>query len=339
SYGIQEERRKENDFTFEMTVKGNSTPYVFFNTPIRPLIDIPVRGAIDTRHGKAFLTIKTPHLQQGKNKLIRDIDVNLDLDAFLGMAKINAGLIFPAKKGDAELAADILAIKDKINVNLGINPTMESVVKGGVALTVSFGRRPDPYKKVGELTVRLDVLPSTVKVNDKAWMIADGEMDYSGKRISISNFLISHDDQYIDIHGAASDNAEDMVKVKLNDIDLEYIFNLLNINYVSFGGMATGEVVGSRLLTKSPIARTKYLRVKGLSYNGSEIGDGDIASEYDAMAQKVGIYAVIRDPLTRKRRVNVEGGIWVTMDSLSFGFDADHVNVGIMKPFVSAVCS
>lgn len=337
--GLKAEPTAQNDFTFSVNVKGVSAPYSFFNVPLRPLTDIPVRGEIKADEGKASVSISTPHLLQGKNKLLRDVAFDIDLDSFLGMAKVRGGLIFPAKKGDAELAADINAMRDKVNVSLGINPTIESGVKGGVALTASLFRLPDPFNTPGTLGVTVELLPSTVMVNGKSWSLADGMIDYSGKRITVDNFLISHDDQFVKISGAASDSPNDMVKVMLNDIDLEYIFNILNINYVSFGGMATGEIAGSRLLTKQPEARTEFLRVKGLSYNGAVIGDADLASDYDARQQKVGIYGVIRDSLTRERRAAIDGGIWVTRDSLSFDFDADRVNVGVMKPFVSAFCS
>ncbi|MDE5585434.1 MAG: translocation/assembly module TamB, partial [Muribaculaceae bacterium] len=339
SHVWEESQRGSNDFTYDVVIKDESAPYVFFNTPVRPLTDIPIKGKVDSPQGRVELSVATPHLQQGKNKLIRDVDLNLDIDAFLGMAKVRAGLIFPAKKGDAELVADIYAVHDKVNLNLAINPTIESLVKGSVGMTAAFSRRPDPFGRKGQLGINVDIIPSSVMVNDKSWMIANGAIDYSGKRISVSNFLIDHDDQYIRIDGTASERKDDVVKVRLNDIDLEYIFNLLNINYVMFGGMASGEIVGSQLLTKTPEAKTEFLRVKGLSYNGAELGDGDIASEYDARAKKVGIHAVVRDPLTRHRRASVEGGIWVTRDSLSFGFDARKVNVRILKPFVSAFCS
>ncbi|MDE6522828.1 MAG: translocation/assembly module TamB [Muribaculaceae bacterium] len=328
-----------NDFTFDVNIKGVSAPYAFFDTPVRPLTDIPVTGRIDLREGKTFIKASTPHLQQGKNKLIRDFDFSFDADSFLGMAKIKAGLIFPAKKGDVELATDVYAVRDKLNVNLGLNPTMESVLKGGVALEATFSRRANPFTPKGDLAIVLNILPSTVTVSDMAWTIGNGTVDYCGKRIEVSNFLIRHDDQYVKIDGVASESDTDAVKVSLNDIDLEYIFNILNINYVSFGGMATGEVVGRRLLTKNLEAQTEYLHVKELSYNGAVLGNADLASDYDVKRQKVGIYGVIRDPLTRERRASVDGGIWVTRDSLSFGFDANQLNVEIMKPFVSAFCS
>ncbi|MDE7421603.1 MAG: translocation/assembly module TamB [Muribaculaceae bacterium] len=336
---IMEEPQANNDFTFNILFKGTSAPYTFLNSPIRPLTDMQLLGTIDMEQGKIFLNTSTPHLLQGKNKIIRDFDFSLDIDSFLGMAKINTGLIFPAKKGDVELAADIYAVHDKVRMDLGLNPTMKSILKGGLALEAFFSRIPNPFKTKGDLAVRVDILPSTVTISDKAWSVASGAIDYSGKRIEVDNFLISHEDQFIKIEGVASESDEDLVKVRLNDIDLEYIFNILNINYVSFGGMATGEVVGSRLLTKNLEAKTKFLHVKDLSYNGAVLGDGDLASEYDIREQKVGIYGVIRDPLTRERKASVDGGVWVTRDSLSFGFDANKVNVGIMKPFVSAFCS
>ncbi len=328
-----------NQFDFSINLKGVSAPYTFFNLPVRPLTDIPLTGLVDAKAGNLKLDVSTPHLLQGKNKLISDLKFSLSLDSFLGMARVATGLIYPAKKGNVELAADINAARDKVNVGIDFNPTMQSSLKGGMAFAASFSKIADPFNPKGKLAVHMDILPSAISVNKTSWSIADGAMDYSGKRISIDNFLISHEDQYIKIDGTASDSPSDLIKVKLNDIDLEYIFNILNINYVSFGGRATGEVSGSLLLTKNPEARTDYLYVKDLSYNGAVLGNGDLASEYDSSSQSVGIHAVIRDPLTRQRRASVEGGIWITRDSLSFNFDADKINIGFMKPFVAAFCS
>lgn len=339
SVKFQEDTPAYNEFDIDVNIKGTSDPYSFFNTPVMPLTDIFLKGFVDTKQGKLHLKTATPHLQQGKNKLIRDLDFSLDIDSFLGMAKVNTGLIFPAKKGDVELAANIYALHDKVKMDLVFNPTMESRLKGGLALEANLSRIPDPFKPEGVLNVRVDIIPSTIIISDKSWAVGSGVIDYSGKRIQVDNFLISHDNQFVKIEGVASESDEDFVKVKLNDIDLEYIFNILNINYVSFGGMATGEVIGRRLLTKNLEARTEFLHVKDLSYNGAVLGDGDLASEYDVSQQKVGIYAVIRESLTRERRASVDGGVWVTRDSLSFDFDANKVNVGIMKPFVSAFCS
>ncbi|MDE5846862.1 MAG: translocation/assembly module TamB, partial [Muribaculaceae bacterium] len=230
-------------------------------------------------------------------------------------------------------------LRDKISANLGINPTSDNPMKGSVVLETSFSRIPSPLDAKGELAVHVDILPSVFTMNETMWNLAGGSIDYSGKKVTVGNFLVSHADQFVKIDGTASESADDVLKVRLNDIDLDYIFGILNINYVSFGGMATGEVSGSRLLTKFPEAHTDFLNVRGLSYNGAVLGDAHLASDYNVAAQKVGIYGVIDDPLTRERRASIDGGIWVTRDSLSFDFDANKLNIELMKPFMSAFCS
>lgn len=328
-----------NDFEFYVNVKGVDDLYDFFKAPVRPLSDIPISGFVDTRHGKLKAELSTPYLQQGKNKLIRDVALDFSVDSFSEIARMSAGAILPAKKGDAEIKADLYGLNDKLRADVAVNPTLHSSIKGGVALEASFSKIPSPFNPKGTIAAHVDILPSIFNVNETVWTVGNGKIDYSGKRISVSDFQISHEAQYVKIDGTASDSPSDAVTVKLNDIDLDFIFGLLNINYVTFGGMATGEVTGRKLLTKSLEARTHFLRVKDLSYNGAVLGDGELASEYEAGSQKVGIFAVIRDPLTRERRASVDGGIWVTRDSLSFNFDAYKVNLQFMKPFVSAFCS
>lgn len=333
------ETNSENDFTFDLNIKAFTEFYDYFGVPVCPLSDIPVKGFLDTDAGKFELALSTPHIRQGRDKLIRDTSLKVSFDSFLQMTKIDAETIFPAKKGDVQLAFDISGMHDKLVANLLLNPTFKSSLKGGVSMETFFSKIPNPVTQRQDLSVHVDILPSSVSMKETVWNVARGKIDYYGKTVSVKNLLVEHGNQYVAIDGVASENPSDFLRVKLNDIDLDYIFSLLNINYVTFGGMATGEVLGSRLLTKSPVAYTRFLRVKDLSYNGAVLGDGDLASTYFPEEQKVGIYAYIKDPLTRERRANIDGGIWVTRDSLSFTFDANKVNLQFMKPFVSAFCS
>ncbi len=328
-----------NNFNFDIEVKGIQDLYDYLSTPVCPLTEIPIKGYMDSGRGKLGLSLSTPHIRQGKDKLIRDTSLDLSLDSFLGMAKMELGLIFPAKKGDVQIALDLLGVHDNLNVNAALNPTMKSSLKGNVSMAAAFGMIPNPLTGREDLSVHVDIIPSSLAIKETIWNVANGKIDYYGKTIAVNNFLIEHGNQYVRIDGTASESAEDLLRVKLNDIDLDYIFNILNINYVTFGGMATGEVVGRQLLTNTPEAHTKSLRVKSLSYNGAVLGNGELAASYYPEQQEVGIYAVITDPLTRERLASVDGGIWVTRDSLSFAFDANKVNLQFMKPFMQAFCS
>lgn len=333
------DNRLKNDFLFNINLKPETGIYDFFSIPISPLTDIPIKGFVNSPEGKSKISLATPHLKQGRDKLISELSFDASIDSFLGMAKIATGAIYPTKKGDLQLEVDLNGVHNGINANIQLNPTLKAAVKGVVAFNTSFSKIPNPLTQQEDLSVHVDIIPSAISVKETLWNVANGDVDYHGKNISVNNFLIEHDKQYVKIDGVASENPDDYLSIKLNDIDLDYIFNVLNINYVTFGGMATGEVVGSRLLTKIPVAYTKFLRVKNLAYNGAVLGDGDLASTYYPDQQEIGIYAVVKDPLTRERRANIDGGIWITRDSLSFTFDANKVNLKFMKPFVSAFCS
>lgn len=329
----------ENDFTFNITVKGESSLFDFLNAPVRPLADIPLSGFVNAAEGKCGVKFDTPYLQQGKNKLIRNVKLDASVDSFTGMADIAAEAIVPVKNGELHADASVHAVYDMVNANVALNPGNEKGMHGNVALSTSFSRTANPLKPKGDLAVHAELIPTSIIMNSTVWNIAGGKIDYIGKKIEVSDFLVSNGNQFVKIFGTASESASDELIVKLNEIDLDYIFGLLNINYVSFGGMATGEVSGRRLLSSRPIARTQFLNVRGLKYNDALLGDASLASDYDAQARKVAIYAVIRDPLSRERRATVDGGIWVTRDSLSFDFDANRLDIKFMKPYMSAFCS
>lgn len=330
-----------NSFTYSMTIKSESPLFDFFNTPIRPLSDIPISGIVDSHQEKATLFLSTPYLQQGKNKLIRNVAISFNIEGYqpISTSNIDINAILPVKNGEMHTVASISAHNNSLAANFLINPENKKAAHGSVALEASFSRIPDPFNNKGQLAVHVDFNPTEFELNESVWKLAAGSLDYSRKKIGIRNFLVSNGSQYVKIEGRASDSDEESIRVKLNDIDLGYVFSILNINYVSFGGMASGEVVGKALLSKSPKAYTNFLNVKGLEYNGAILGDGALASDYDATEKKVAIYAVIRDPLTRSLNATVDGGIWVTRDSLSFDFDANKLNVKFLKPYMAAFCS
>ncbi|MDE5796709.1 MAG: translocation/assembly module TamB domain-containing protein, partial [Muribaculaceae bacterium] len=111
----------------------------------------------------------------------------------------------------------------------------------------------------------------------------------------------------------------------------------LELNFVSVGGVATGEIEGVQVLGRDPVALTKSLRVEQLAYNDAILGDADVESHWDNAAKKVAINANVS--LDGRRTAGVEGGIWVTRDSLSFDIEADHVNVAFLRPFMEAFAS
>ena len=305
----------------------------FFNLPFRLLVPVPVAGSIKESDSTAELSIDIPYLQQGKNKLVRDSRLNVCLNGEKGVMDLNVASTFPAKKGDLAIDVRVWGEEDNIFADLGwSNPTNDSF-KGVLALGAKISRDEMTSKP----EVNVEIKPSIFDIGPSRWNIDRGNITYDDNILTVDNFKIWHDSQFVAIDGVASTFMEDSISVRLADIDLDYIFDLLKINYVTFGGSATGDVTGKGVLGKTPEASTDNLLVKSLSYNGSVLGDGHIRSNWNNDEKKIGIYAdILQEKLPK---VKVDGGIWLTRDSLSFDIATDKAPIEFLKPFMSAFSS
>lgn len=322
-----------SDVEFDMLVKPDNTWTEFFNMPFRLLVGIPIEGKVDGTEGKARLTVDIPYLQQGKSKLLRDNRITADLDGNRGSYDLNVASTFPVKKGEMELDVRLWGQKDNVMADIGWNMPENPDFNG----RLSLGAELSKSEMTSAPEVNLEINPSTFNVGSARWNVDKGFVAYKGKQLGIDGLKIWHDGQFLEINGDASQEPEDVLKVSLAQIDLGYIFETLNINYVTFAGEASGDIYANSIFSKEPEAFTDNLLVKGLSYNGTVLGDGAIKSRWNNDEKEVEIYADIRENGVRK--AEIEGGIWVTRDSLSIGIEADRVRVGFLGPFMSAFAS
>lgn len=320
-------------FDFNFTIRPDEDILDFFKLPVKPLTDVSLSGSFDGEGRMADINLSAPYLQQGKNKLVSATSLKAVIDGESGTATVGGTTTMPVKFGDLTLNLDAAGHADNITAALGWHlPDAESM-SGNLGLDVSFDR--DIATQNLDLNLRIE--PSSFLMNGAEWNIGGGEVVLKGKRLDVERLLINHGDQFVRIEGTASQLPTDSLQVTLANIDLGYIFDTLNINFVTFGGKATGSVSASSLFTSDLRAATDRLYVADLSYNGSRLGDADLESHFDMQEKMVAIGAVIRDESPVPTVLN--GGIWVTRDSLSFDVDANRVNVGFLQPFMAAFSS
>lgn len=322
-----------SDLDFSLLVKADNTLTEFFNLPFRILVPIPIEGMVNGTENRASLAVDIPYLQQGKNKLLRDNRLIVDLDGIKKTVNLDAATTFPVKRGELALNVNLFGQEDKIFADIDWVNTENNNFKGFLSLGASLSK--------SELTskpeIMLDINPSIFNMGAAKWNIDKGRISYADDVVDVEGIKIWHDGQFVEIDGRASALPTDTVSIRLASIDLDYVFETLNINYVTFGGLATGDITASGAFSKEPVALTDNLSVKKFSYNGSLLGDAEIKSKWDNEEKEVKIYADIMEG--EKRRAVIDGGIWVTRDSLSFGIDADRVPIGFLAPFMGAFSS
>lgn len=316
---------------FEFRIARNGSWEEFLNLPIRLLYDVRISGSLDADENNLKLDIKAPYIQQGRDKLIRNTSLSAGISG--DRADIDIYSSIPTKKGILDLGVAAAASDGLIDLDLDFNPGSKGAFYGNMALQAEVS----PALNEEGRKIKVKILPSQIFLNGAVWDIGQAQIDYALGRIGVEDFSVSHDDQYLTINGVASPSPEDEIIAKLNDIDLNYIFETLNIDVAQFGGRASGEAVGRNLLAKNIEAFTRRLHVKNLSYNGTVLGDGDLRGDFDMATKRVGIFADINED--GKYAATVDGGIWIGKDSLSFNFDADKVRIGFLQYYMKAFAS
>lgn len=323
----------DSEMEFEFTIPVNNNLPEFFKLPVRLLVPINLKGELSGQNNKASLSIDVPFLQQGKDKLIEGTKLIADLDGTSGELNALIQTTFPVKIGELALDVNLYAHNNQATTDLKWINTVNPNFKGTLSIDTDLMRNELSHKPEFKVFFK----PSLLSMGTARWNLEPATLAYSGDQITIDHLKLWHEGQFVEINGIASPNYYDVVTVSLADIDVDYIFDMLSINYVTFGGTATGEIAGHQLLSGDPIAETETLRITDFSYNGAKIGVCDVTSRWNNEAKEVEIGADISQD--GHLRVKGQGGIWVGRDSLAFHILADKVPVEFVQPFMSAFSS
>lgn len=324
------ESRSAEKVNLDLTLKADAEIYRFWRLPLYPLGTGTLSAFLDAETGEAEINADFPYIQQGKSTLIERTTVSGVLNRDLGTFAFGAFTHYPTKKGTLDMDVQILGREGNIFSDIKFLPGPGNLITGNLALNAMLSRN----SLTNSLDARVDIVPSVLGISGSKWDLGISTLEWKDGKGYVNGFNLTSDKQYINIAGVASKSHDDRIEVRLGGINLYYVFGILNINYVTFGGIATGEVAASGILSPEPSIATRFFNVKDFSYNGSRLGDAVLRSWFDVPQKMVGIQADIADGGVPAARV--DGGIWVTRDSLSFEMDANRINAGFLSPFVQA---
>lgn len=332
---------------FNMSVLPDDNIYSFFNIPVRPLQTIEIIGDFDTASGFGNLKASAPYLLKGKDKLIKNTIIEGNISGYDEVSLI-AKTDFPVKNNRMRLT---LTIDGDMNPEMTAGsfypkayvPALDGAITWTMANNksdrgdVSLNLHTDRDFLTSSRIYSLNIGESDFVINGERWDVDESGITIGKDVIDVNRIHISNGPQYVDINGKVSADPMDMLVADLAGVDLSFIFDTLNINYVTFGGMATGRAVGSGLLGKNMKARTDGLKVDNFSYNGAVLGNADLEASWDMDNKKLAIVADVAEDGIAKLRA--EGGVYLGCDSLSFRFVPDHVNVALIQPFLENITS
>ena len=230
------------------------------------------------------------------------------------------------------LSLNAQAKEDRLEteLNWGNNTNVTYGGKLKAITTFSKSDAPSPH-----LQADIEILPTQMILNDSIWNIHPSHIGFQDGNIYIDNFLVKHREQHLRIDGKLTDTEKDSCLIDLNNVNVQYVLDILQFDDVQFGGFATGNVHLKQAL-KEPIMST-HLNVHDFKVNQALLGNADITGAWDNELGGIRLEANIEEKDISS--THVTGYVSPKMKGLDLNIEADSTNIGLITPFMEGIFS
>ena len=318
----------ETDFRYAFEIEETSKLSDAFDLPVRFSERAALSGFFDGRNRDMELYVNAPEVVVS-NRILHDNEVRLrKVDTTLQFSAYTA--TYNKQNKYIGLAVNAQAADNNVLTRLNWSNNGTSTLCGEMAASTRI-------ETVARKTrYNIDLLPTQIIIGDSVWHVAPATISVHDGKGFVDDFSISHRKQFLHLDGFVATAGQDSLHLSLNDINLAYIFETLNLKNVVFGGQATGDFVIADLLNGGmPRLSTQDFRVEDFSYNYAPFGDLRLNSHWDNDNKGIFLDGIVTQPQYPDTRVS--GYIFPTRDSLNLHFDAQHISLAFLNPFTEKI--
>jgi hypothetical protein len=188
-----------------------------------------------------------------------------------------------------------------------------------------------------KLRTELTIPQSQIILKDSLWNIDPTAVTIADGKVNVDHFYLRSNGQFLHANGIVSDNPRDAFLLELKDIEMSYIFEMLNIPALQFGGKATGAVNGRDLLGSMML--DGRLEIEQFAFNRAVQGKLNISGEWDADRKGILLLGTIYK--NDSTFTDVNGYVFPVghEQGLSLYFDANEINVAFVQRYLQAFAS
>ncbi len=320
-----------NNFNFDFTISNADEFAEYFNLPIQIIYPVTISGEVKEMNKYFRANIDAPYLQQN-DKIIENTSLYIYGDAANQYGMVYGTTQMPTKKGPMTLILGLNGSNNRLDTDLKWHIDRKIPLNGDFSLSTLFSRDDND-----NICADINFNPGDITFGNETWRIATSHVKYTPEAIDIDNFELAGDTQQIRINGRIADTEDDKLEVSLNNVDLIAIFETLEIDKALISGRATGTIYAGQLYSKDPQINCDKLHVENIGYNYCTLGNADIKAAWLNDKQAFQLDADITEPGGEKSRIY--GCIFPNNEALDINFDANHVKIGFMRPFMEAFAS
>ena len=325
--GADSEGSYDNDFTFDFTIANAENLSAFLGLPAGIIYPVTIDGIFNNGAGVAGISIDAPYLQQN-DKIIENTSLNANIMRKDGRAEVYATTVYPTQKGVMAISTGMTASANRIDTKIGWQIERDKPIDGNLSFSTLV-----ETNGAGGYTADIAVNPGTINFGQAVWSLHPAHILAGPGLISVDHFAMTTPGQAIRVNGSASTGSNSELLLNLSEVELIDIFRTLDINNALIGGRATGVFHARELFSATPALWCDNLHVRDISYNDCVMGDAEVRAAYKPDDKAFSLDA---DITGRDGNLSRISGDIVTTGSLDLTFDARHIPVGFMKPFMSA---
>lgn len=229
------------------------------------------------------------------------------------------------------LSLKAVAEKDQLKTAFEWGNNTEVTYSGTFATLTEFSKHTLPNSPI---CAKINIHPSDVIINDTVWSLRNSTIDIDSGRVAINNFCFEHENQHLRINGNLTESENDSLCIDLNDIRLEYIFDILQFHPVDFRGFASGKAYIKQTM-KNP-ALDALLHIKQFTFNHGLMGDMNIRGLWNAEEGNIHLDADIQDK-QRKARTTVKGWVSPKINGLNLNIKAENTNLEFLNTYTQDI--
>ena len=146
---------------------------------------------------------------------------------------------------------------------------------------------------LGAMKTLVNLKKSYAVLNDTTWTVSPATVSLYKNSIACQGVKFSNNaNSVISIEGKASNNPNDSLIAKLNNIEIQYILDAVNFTAVQFAGKASGAAIAKNIIADKGTPDFKAnLKVQGFTLQNGSLGDATIQAAWDKELDAIKIKA------------------------------------------------
>ncbi|GHT68894.1 DUF490 domain-containing protein [Bacteroidia bacterium] len=185
-----------------------------------------------------------------------------------------------------------------------------------------------------EKVMTLHIFPSVIALGDTLWNLQQSDFVIGKKNISVSQFRIENQRQFLQVQGNLSAKQADTLDMSFKNIDIVPFLRLTGRN-TRLTGMVSGTVSMQNVLKESPLFWTN-INVDNFIYDNKEIGNVEVKSFVEVPKNDLNLSVTVTK---QSRKTLVATGVLDNEGKLTGEADFDHAELYYLEPLLEGALS